>query len=242
MHFDGNSAVYTKGRRRTQVVRGIRTQDGRRLTVEEYGDPDGTPVVLLHDTPGCRFGVVPREIVAERAHIGSSPTTAPSTAIRTVCRDAVCPTPPGTWRSRPAPSGSAAPAVPRTPWLAPRCCPPGYGGRRPASPAPPDARDLSWFDGMAGSDVEEFTRALTDPLTFAGSRHAARAAVARRPGQVLPGGPLRSAGRPPCRTGLALRTTATDHVVITANPRTADAYGGPPGAGCDAGRCGPRRR
>jgi len=51
------------------VVHGIRTQDGRRLTVEEYGDPDGSPVVLLHDTPGCRFGVVPGDVVAAHPHI-----------------------------------------------------------------------------------------------------------------------------------------------------------------------------
>ncbi|WP_406214843.1 hypothetical protein [Streptomyces canus] len=105
----------------------------------------------------------------------------------------MCPTPPGTRQSRPAPSalgrsGGAPHALACAALLPSRV----RRAAPPTSPAPPDARDLSWFDGMAGSHVEEFTRALTDPLTFAGSRHPARAAVARRPGQVLPGRPLRA--------------------------------------------------
>jgi pimeloyl-ACP methyl ester carboxylesterase len=37
---------------RTQYVN---TQDGRVLAFQEYGDPGGTPVFLLHGTPGCRL-------------------------------------------------------------------------------------------------------------------------------------------------------------------------------------------
>jgi pimeloyl-ACP methyl ester carboxylesterase len=54
-----------------------------------------------------------------------------------------------------------------------------------ASPAPPDARDLSWFDGMADSHVEEFTRALTDPFDFAGRLAARAAGIRREPAQLL---------------------------------------------------------
>jgi len=32
------------------------TADGRTLTIAECGDPDGSPVFLLHGTPGSRFG------------------------------------------------------------------------------------------------------------------------------------------------------------------------------------------
>ncbi|TPQ20005.1 alpha/beta fold hydrolase, partial [Streptomyces sporangiiformans] len=51
--------------------------------------------------------------------------------------------------------------------------------------APPGAEGLSWFDGMAASNVEEFTGALTDPLDFA-ERIATRAAAIRKdPAQLL---------------------------------------------------------
>ncbi|MEU0427935.1 hypothetical protein ABZ235_30875, partial [Streptomyces canus] len=91
-------------------------------TVEEYGDPDGTPVVLLHATPGCRFGVVPREVVAahprmrfiayDRPGYGDADRL-PGRHVADAARDV---------RSRPAPSGSAAS----------RC------SAIPACPAPPD--------------------------------------------------------------------------------------------------------
>ena len=33
----------------------VNTADGRTLAFEQYGDPEGTPVFLLHGTPGCRL-------------------------------------------------------------------------------------------------------------------------------------------------------------------------------------------
>ena len=174
------------------MVHGIRTQDGRRLTVEEYGDPDGTPVVLLHGTPGCRFGVVPEDVVA--AHPG----------VRFIAYDR-----PGYGDSDRLPGRRVADAARDVADLADalgldRFSVLGLSGGAPhalacaallpsrvrrtaalASPAPPDARDLHWFDGMAESAVEEYTRALTDPLAFA-ERLAARAADIRRdPAQLL---------------------------------------------------------
>ncbi|MEO5874109.1 MAG: alpha/beta hydrolase [Streptosporangiaceae bacterium] len=41
----------------------MRTRDGRRLAVKEYGAPDGSPVFLLHGTPGSRLGPCPRSMV-----------------------------------------------------------------------------------------------------------------------------------------------------------------------------------
>ncbi|MET7691304.1 alpha/beta hydrolase [Streptomyces sp. NPDC005483] len=174
------------------MVHGIRTRDGRRLTVEEYGDPDGTPVVLLHATPGCRFGVVPRDVVTAHPHI------------RFIAYDR-----PGYGDSDRLPGRRVADAARDVAELAGalglgRFSVLGHSGGAPhalacaallpsrvrraaalASPAPPDARDLRWFDGMAASRVEEFTRALTDPLAFA-ERLAARAADIRRdPAQLL---------------------------------------------------------
>jgi pimeloyl-ACP methyl ester carboxylesterase len=50
----------------TQVVE---APDGRRLSVESLGDPDGKPVFMLHGTPGGSHGPVPRGIVLYRLGI-----------------------------------------------------------------------------------------------------------------------------------------------------------------------------
>lgn len=50
----------------TQVVK---APDGYRLSVDSVGDPDGTPVFLLHGTPGGRHGPRPRGIVLYRLGI-----------------------------------------------------------------------------------------------------------------------------------------------------------------------------
>lgn len=50
----------------TQKVRG---PDGRWLSVESLGDPDGKPVFMLHGTPGGRNGPRPRGIVLYRLGI-----------------------------------------------------------------------------------------------------------------------------------------------------------------------------
>jgi len=44
----------------------VRTADGRRLSTQVYGDPDGKPVFLLHGTPGSRLGPHPRSAVLHR--------------------------------------------------------------------------------------------------------------------------------------------------------------------------------
>ncbi len=33
----------------------LRLSDGRRLGYAEYGDPEGEPIMLFHDTPGSRL-------------------------------------------------------------------------------------------------------------------------------------------------------------------------------------------
>jgi len=44
----------------------IRTADGRRLSVDIGGHPDGSPVFLLHGTPGSRLGPHPRGMILYR--------------------------------------------------------------------------------------------------------------------------------------------------------------------------------
>jgi len=51
------------------VTHVVRASDGRRLAVESLGDPDGSPVFLMHGTPGCRSGPRPRNIVLYRLGI-----------------------------------------------------------------------------------------------------------------------------------------------------------------------------
>ena len=45
----------------------IKAADGRALGVAQWGDPDGTPVLSLHGTPGSRFGRPPDEDGLARA-------------------------------------------------------------------------------------------------------------------------------------------------------------------------------
>jgi pimeloyl-ACP methyl ester carboxylesterase len=47
----------------------VKAQNGRGLSVESLGDPDGKPVFLLHGTPGSRNGPRPRGIVLYRLGI-----------------------------------------------------------------------------------------------------------------------------------------------------------------------------
>jgi len=48
------------------VTHVVKAFDGRKLSVEIAGDPDGTPVFLMHGTPGGRCGPRPRGIVLHR--------------------------------------------------------------------------------------------------------------------------------------------------------------------------------
>ena len=44
----------------------MKAPDGRQLSTQAYGDPDGKPVFLLHGTPGSRLGPHPRGAVLHR--------------------------------------------------------------------------------------------------------------------------------------------------------------------------------
>ena len=51
------------------MKRVVHAADGRRLSTQTYGDPDGKPVFLLHGTPGSRLGPHPRSAVLHRLGI-----------------------------------------------------------------------------------------------------------------------------------------------------------------------------
>src|ERR1039457_2823021 len=69
-HAGGNAAAELKPAARTWqgtiLKYTVRTADGRRLSTQVYGDPDGRPVFLLHGTPGSRLGPHPRAAVLHR--------------------------------------------------------------------------------------------------------------------------------------------------------------------------------
>jgi pimeloyl-ACP methyl ester carboxylesterase len=58
-------------RKRQEVILSyqVKTPDGRQLSTQTYGDPDGKPVFLLHGTPGSRLGPHPRGAVLHRLGI-----------------------------------------------------------------------------------------------------------------------------------------------------------------------------
>ncbi|MEU7280545.1 alpha/beta fold hydrolase [Streptomyces sp. NPDC045431] len=150
--------------------RRVRTADGRHLMVERLGDPRGRPVFLLHGTPGSRLGPAPRGMVLyqrgmqliayDRPGYGGSDRL-PGRSVADVVQDvtaiadaldlerfAVV------GRSGGAPHALACAAliperVTRTAAL--------------VTLAPRDADGLDWFEGMAASNVIEYTAATTDP-------------------------------------------------------------------------------
>ncbi|MEQ4715812.1 alpha/beta hydrolase [Nonomuraea sp. B19D2] len=144
--------------------------DGRRLAVEERGKPGGTPIFLLHGTPGSRLGPSPRAqvlyrlgvrlITFDRPGYGLSDRM-PSRTVASIAADvaaiadaleidrfAVV------GRSGGAPHALACAAL-----LPERT-------RRAAalvSLAPHSAEGLDWFAGMAESNVLEYLVARTGP-------------------------------------------------------------------------------
>jgi pimeloyl-ACP methyl ester carboxylesterase len=153
-------------RRRSALSDTVRTADGRRLSVEVFGDHDGTPVFLLHGTPGSRLGPRPRGQVLHRL------------GIRLITFDR-----PGYGRSdrlrgrRVAEAADDVLAIAEMLGLK-RFAVIGRSGGGPhalacaallpdritraavlVGLAPHGAEGLDWFDGMAQSNVLEFTAA-----------------------------------------------------------------------------------
>jgi pimeloyl-ACP methyl ester carboxylesterase len=157
--------------------------DGRRLTVEISGKPDGTPVFLLHGTPGSRNGPRPRGIVLYRL------------GIRLISYDR-----PGYGGSDPYPGRVIADTAGDVAAIADdleidRFCIVGRSGGAPhalacaavlgdrissaaalGSLAPFDAKGLDWCSGMADSNIEAYRDAEAD--------EDLAAELARRAGQV----------------------------------------------------------
>jgi pimeloyl-ACP methyl ester carboxylesterase len=152
----------------------VPAQDGRRLAVRIAGDPAGMPVILLHGTPGCRLGPLPKwkvlysqgiqlisfdrpgygrsdRLVARRVADVADDVEAIADAIG-LRRFAVL------GRSGGGPHALACAAL-----LPDRVVRAGVL----VSLAPPTAEGLDWFGGMTDINVTEYTFATTDPETLA---------------------------------------------------------------------------
>ncbi|MGW0392005.1 alpha/beta fold hydrolase [Streptomyces sp. NPDC003042] len=170
----------------------MRTPDGRTLTVERWGDPDGRPVFLLHGTPGSRLGPAPRGMVLyqrrmqliayDRPGYGGSDRHRGRTVADVAQDVAVIADSLGldtfavAGRSGGAPGALACAAllpdrVTRTAALVPL--------------APRDAEDLDWFAGMAASNVREYTTASDDPEELAARLIPRAEGIRRDPGRLL---------------------------------------------------------
>lgn len=156
----------------TQV---IRVADGRELTVDVSGAASGSPIFLLHGTPGSHRGPKPRPSVLYRL------------GIRLISYDR-----PGYGMSTPQPHRSVADAAADVQAIANELDLDDFGviGRSGGGPhalacaallgsrvnsaavlvglAPSDAEDLGWYEGMTKSNVQDFSNAEAD-------RHAAMA-------------------------------------------------------------------
>ena len=152
----------------------LTTPDGRRLTYVERGPADGVPVIVSHGTPGSRYARHPDEGLYDRHNV------------RAVGYDR-----PGYGGSDPNPGRSVADAVPDIAALADhlgfeRFAVVGGSGGAPhalacgallgdrivrvgafVTPAPPDAENFDFFEGLAELNVKEFTAAIQGPEAIA---------------------------------------------------------------------------
>jgi pimeloyl-ACP methyl ester carboxylesterase len=157
----------------------VTTPDGRTLAAEVTGAPDGSPVFLLHGTPGSRSGPKPRGIVLYRM------------GVRLICYDR-----PGYGESDRHQGRSVADAADDVRAIADhlgidRFAVVGRSGGGPhalacaallpdrvtraavlVSIAPADARDLDWHEGMTDLNVKEYRSVDAD-----GSAYAAQLAL-----------------------------------------------------------------
>ncbi|MGX9885139.1 alpha/beta fold hydrolase [Streptomyces sp. NPDC002276] len=170
----------------------VRTGDGRRLAVEITGDPGGSPVFLLHGTPGSRLGPAPRPMMLyhQRAMLITydRPGYGPSDRL------------PG----RPVAHVAADVAAIADALGLERFAVVGRSGGGPhalacaallpdrvtrvavlVGLAPRDAVGLDWFAGMAASNVNEYTKALAGPDRLAASLRRRSIAIRADPVQLL---------------------------------------------------------
>ncbi|WP_406155416.1 alpha/beta hydrolase [Streptomyces sp. NBC_01023] len=184
MHAYGTEGPGLRGR--------VRAPDGRHLTVERLGDPRGRPVFLLHGTPGSRLGPAPRGMVLyqrrmqliafDRPGYGGSDRL-PGRSVADVAQDVgAIADALGIEKFAVAGRSGGAPHA-----LACAALLPGRVTRAAAlvTLAPRDAVGLDWFDGMAASNVREYTTASDDPDGLAARLIPRSAEIRKNPVRLL---------------------------------------------------------
>jgi pimeloyl-ACP methyl ester carboxylesterase len=172
----------------------VLASDGRRLSVDISGDPDGTPVFLFHGTPGSRVGPRPRGQVLHRLGVRlitfDRPGYGGSDRLRgrrvaDVAADVAAIADAydlGSFavigRSGGGPHALACAALL-----------PGRVSRAAVlvSLAPPGADGLDWFDGMGESNVVHFTAAGAGLGPLAARLMASANAVRADPASLIDG-------------------------------------------------------
>ncbi|WP_433888721.1 alpha/beta fold hydrolase [Streptomyces sp. CA-111067] len=170
----------------------VKVPDGRQLTVEISGDPHGTPVFLLHGTPGSRLGPAPRGLMLyhqgvrliayDRPGYGSSDRL-PHRNVADVAQDvAAIADALGADRFAVLGRSGGGPHA-----LACAALLPERVTRAAAlvSLAPPTADGLDWFAGMSPSNVAEYTTAAAGPERLAASLVPRSDAIRADPDQLL---------------------------------------------------------
>jgi pimeloyl-ACP methyl ester carboxylesterase len=170
----------------------VRTEQDRQLSVQVHGDPDGSPVFLLHGMPGSRLLPRPRGAVLHRL------------GVRLITFDR-----PGYGRSDRLPGRRVADAAADVAAIADaqglgRFAVVGQSGGGPhalacaallpdrmtkaavlVGLAPRGADGLDWFDGMAASNVINFTAAAQGHDPIAARLTAAAASIRADPASLL---------------------------------------------------------
>ena len=174
------------------VKQTVKTADGRQLSTQMYGDPDGKPIFLLHGTPGSRLGPRPRSAVLHRL------------GVRLISFDR-----PGYGESDRLEGRRVADAATDVLAIADACGLEKFAvvGRSGGGPhalacaallperltkaavlvglAPRGADGLDWYDGMAQSNVLEHNAAAKDYAGLAAFTEAAADAVRADPASLL---------------------------------------------------------
>lgn len=165
----------------------VAAADGRRLAVAEWGDPDGSPLITLHGTPGSRLGhwrdpgiyarYGLRRITYDRAGYGGS-TRHPDRTVADVASD-VAAIADALGIDRFAVSGGSG-GGPHA-----LACAALLAGRvtrclAAVCPAPIDAQGLDWTAGMVEGNVREFRLSMEGEAALRPVIEAERTAVLAR--------------------------------------------------------------
>ncbi|MFE4536265.1 alpha/beta fold hydrolase [Streptomyces scopuliridis] len=170
----------------------VRTADGRLLVAEEWGDPAGPPVLLLHGTPGSRLGTAPsdlarrcpgvRFVAYDRPGYGESDRL-PGRRVADAARDcAAVADALGMARFGVIGRSGGAPHALACAALLPERV---VGAAALVSLAPRDAEGLDWFAGMTASNVLDYTLARDDRARLAHTLALRGAAISEAPGRLI---------------------------------------------------------